>query len=86
MSLRILWQSVVFLVTLALIYLAFPILIVPSSLPAIQTMLQPTISSNQNDSDLEIYQLTVPVIPTAKDKLQLIISLHRQGMDKILNR
>ena len=39
MSVRILWRSTVFVITLALIYLAFPILIVPSSLPAIQAML-----------------------------------------------
>ncbi len=93
MSVRILWRSAVFLITLGLIYLAFPILIVPSSLPAIQAMFienkyptSPSTIISQDAADAEIYQLTLPTIPTAKAKLQLIKDLHRQGMDLIFNR
>ncbi|MCG2691481.1 hypothetical protein L6272_01495 [Microgenomates group bacterium] len=97
MSVRILWRSTVFLITLGLIYLAFPILIVPSSLPAIQAMFienkypdqaptSPSAIISQEAANAEIYQLTLPAIPTAKAKLQLIKDLHRQGMDIMLNR
>ncbi|KKS80677.1 MAG: hypothetical protein UV54_C0001G0027 [Candidatus Beckwithbacteria bacterium GW2011_GWA2_43_10] len=97
MSVRILWRSTVFVITLALIYLAFPILIVPSSLPAIQAMLienkypdqastSPSAIVSQEAAGAQIYQLTIPVVPTVEEKLQLIKDLHRQGMDKILNR
>ena len=98
MSFRILWRSTVFIITLLLIYLAFPILIVPSSLPAIQQMFvdnefpeeylpeAPFVSAQGTDADLEIYQLTIPTLPTIKDKVELIKDLHQQGMDKILQR
>lgn len=97
MSVRILWRSTVFLITLGLIYLAFPILIVPSSLPAIQAMFienkypdqaltSPSAIISNEAAGAEIYQLTLPTIPSAREKLQLIKDLHRQGMDIMLNR
>lgn len=96
MSLKILWKSTVFVITLALIYLAFPVLIVPSSLPAIQAMfiekeypddyLTNIYPANSTEADLEIYELSLPTIPTIKEKIQLIKDLHQQGMDLILNR
>jgi len=94
MSIRILWRSTVFIITLVLIYLAFPILIVPSSLPAIKAMVigneypdsfynltAPSVSSF--DADAQIYQLNLPTIPTAKEKLELLKQLHQQGLQMI---
>ena len=90
-----LWRSTVFLITLLLIYLAFPVLIVPSSLPAIQQMFvaneypeeffpQPgTVSARGTETDLEIYELSIPKIPTLKDKVKFLKNLHKQGMDLI---
>ncbi len=98
MSFRILWRSTVFIITLLLIYLAFPVLIVPSSLPAIEQMFianefpeeylpeAPIVSAEGYDADLQIYELSVPQIPALKDKIQLIKDLHQQGMDRILQR
>ncbi len=98
MSLRILWRSTVFIITLLLIYLAFPIFIVPSSLPAIQQMLvanefpeeyypeSPTVSAQGTSTDLEIYELKIPPIPTLNEKLQLIKTIHQQGMDLIFQK
>ncbi len=95
----ILWRSTVFIITLLLIYLAFPILIVPSSLPAIQTMVvdnqlpqaylpeAPIVSADESlPADAQIYQLQIPTIPTLKDKLEVLKDLHQQGMDLILQR
>lgn len=94
MSIRILWRSTVFIITLVLIYLAFPILIVPSSLPAIKAMVieneypdsfynltAPSVSPF--DADAQIYQLNLPTIPTAKEKLELLKQLHQQGLQMI---
>lgn len=97
MSLRLLWRSTVFIITLLLIYLAFPILIVPTSLPAIQQMIvaneypeeylpQPPVVSADTPADAQIYELQIPTIPTLKDKINLIKTLHQQGMDLILQR
>jgi len=98
MSLTILWKSTVFVITLALIYLAFPVLIVPSSLPAIHAVFindeyptnfqAPVTSPNISDQepDLQIYELRFPDGPSFNQKVQLIKSLHQQGMDLILNR
>ena len=97
MSIRILWHSAVFILTLGLIYLAFPILIVPSSLPAIQAMFiankypdqaptSPSAIISNEAAGAEIYQLTLPAVPTAKAKLQLIKDLHRQGMNLIFQK
>ena len=95
MSVRILWRSTVFIITLGLIYLIFPILIVPSALPAIQAMFienkypdqastSPSAIISQEAAGAEIYQLTIPAVPTNAAKLQLLKDLHRQGMDLIL--
>jgi len=97
MSLRILWRSAVFIITLLLIYLAFPILIVPTSLPAIQQMIvaneypeeylpPPPVVSAGTPADAQIYELQIPTIPTLKDKINLIKTLHQQGMDLILQK
>lgn len=75
MSVRILWRSTVFLITLGLIYLAFPILIVPSPLPPVQSADSP---------DAEIYQLKVPQEPTLKNTIEQLRERHRQGMKLIL--
>jgi len=96
---RTLWRSTIFIITILLIYLAFPIIIVPSSLPAIKVMFVedeypeeffdsqvaslPTTDSL--DPDVQIFELNIPTIPTAKEKLQLLKTLHQQGIDKILN-
>lgn len=94
MSVRIVWRSAVFLMTLAFIYLAFPILIVPSSLPAIKMMLvdnelprpeSPGAIISQAEADAKIYELSVPEIPSLKDKLEVLKTLHEQGMQIILN-
>jgi hypothetical protein len=97
MSLRLLWRSTVFIITLLLIYLAFPILIVPTSLPAIQQMIvaneypeeylpQPPVVSADTPADAQIYQLQIPTVPTLKDKINLIKTLHQQGMNLILQK
>ncbi len=97
MSIKIIWRSGVFLVTLVLIYFAFPILIVPSSLPAIQQMVvenelpeeflpeAPYLVASDSPTDLEIYELNIPTIPTLKDKIEVLKTIHQQGMDKIFN-
>lgn len=76
------WRVVTFVFTLLFIYLLFPILIVPSSLPAIQQM----VTGTGNAADIGIYQLEIERVPTLKDKLNTLIELHRQGMDLILKR
>jgi len=96
MSLRILWRSTVFVLTLLFIYLAFPILIVPSSLPAIQAMFidqempqgyNPSDSlANNLETDAQIYEINIPTIPTLTDKITVLKDFHRQGMDLILQR
>ena len=97
MSKNILWRSGVFVVTIIAIYLAFPILIIPSSLPAIQQMFveneipQEYSSSNiaietsNLPTDTEIYQLTIPTIPTLKEKITVLKKIHKQGINKIFN-
>mgnify|MGYP000047134900 CR=1 FL=1 len=93
MSLRIIWRSAVFILTIMFIYLLFPILIVPSSLPAIKTMVIDneypreffvSPEAQLTESDYQIYQLEIPPVPTIKDKLDLIKTLHQQGMKLIL--
>ena len=73
------WRVVTFVVTILFIYLLFPILIVPSSLPAIQELVT-------GPADIGIYQLEIEPVPTLKDKLDTLAALHRQGMDIILQR
>ncbi|MEK7513324.1 MAG: hypothetical protein AAB580_00365 [Patescibacteria group bacterium] len=77
MSARIIWRSTVFILTLLLLYLAFPILIVPSSLPAIQQAYP--------DSDVSIFQLEIERIPTLKDRVNYLRHRHQQGMELIFN-
>jgi cell division septal protein FtsQ len=96
MTRRLLWRSTVFVITLLLIYLAFPILIVPSSLPAIKQIVvqgtSPTLeappSSLEPDAEtgVPIYQLQPPRLLTTVEKLQALQQLHRQGIDIILKR
>lgn len=73
------WRVVTFVFTLLFIYLLFPILIVPSSLPAIQQMAT-------GQADIQIYQLEFERVPTLKDKIRVLKRLHRQGMNIILQR
>lgn len=75
MSPRIIWRSTIFILTFLLLYLAFPILIVPSSLPAIQ--------DSYPDADLQIYQLQTETIPTLTDRFNALRLKHRQGMELI---
>ncbi len=75
MSVRILWRSAVFLITLGLIYLAFPILIVPSPLPPVQSTSSP---------DAQIYQLEISQQPTLENTIENLRERHRQGMKLIL--
>lgn len=67
---KLIWRSLVFLVTLVSIYLLFPILIVPSSLPAI---------NEAGPGEVQIFQLEIPEEPTLKNTLAYLISRHRQG-------
>ena len=96
MNLKILWRSTVFVITLLLIYLAFPILIVPSSLPAIQQIVvegimpqpSPTLVPdyfNVNDG-IPIQQITLPIPLSLPQRLEELKKLHNQGMTLILNR
>jgi len=75
MSVRILWRSTVFIITLGLIYLIFPILIVPSPLPPIQSVDSP---------DAQIYQLEIPQQPTLKNTIEQLRQRHQHGMKLIL--
>ncbi|MCX6817114.1 MAG: hypothetical protein NTZ93_04590 [Candidatus Beckwithbacteria bacterium] len=75
MSVRILWHSLVFILTLALIYILFPILIVPSKLPPVQSAGSP---------DAQIYQLEVPRQPSLKNTISDLRQRHQQGMKLIL--
>ncbi len=96
MSIRILWRSTVFILTLIFIYLAFPILIVPSSLPAIKAMfVEKSFPKDQTpfvppptdlplaDADAQIYELNIPAIPSTVDKINLLKDLHQQGISLI---
>lgn len=97
MSIRILWRSAVFFLTLIFIYLLFPILIVPSSTPMIKAMIieneypadwqaqSPSAAINEEQGDVQIYELRLPTIPTLQEKFLLLTSLHQQGMQIILS-
>ena len=74
------------------IYLAFPILIVPSSLPAIKALFIEKEFPREEMSvpapsgltaDAQIYELNIPQVPTLQDKIRVLSDLHRQGMAKI---
>ena len=80
---KLVWRSIVFVLTILFIYLLFPILIVPSSLPAIQQMMS---TPGAGSADVGIYQLEIEPVPTLKDKLDTLADLHRQGMAIILKR
>ena len=73
------WRVVTFVFTLLFIYLLFPILIVPSSLPAIQQMVT-------GQADAEIFELKGEAIPTLQDRFKDLQRRHRQGMNIILQR
>ena len=75
MSIRILWRSTIFILTLALIYILFPILIVPSALPAIQS---------SSPADAQIYQVEIPRQPSLKETINQLRQRHQQGMKLIL--
>jgi hypothetical protein len=66
---RFIWRTLIFIFGLIVIYIAFPILIVPSKLPAIQ---------NNAPADAQIYQLQPENI-----FLQLK-QRHQEGMKLIL--
>lgn len=94
MSLRILWRSAVFVITLGFIYLAFPILIVPSSLPAIKALFveekypeEDFVLKDDGDrvtADAQIYELNIPEVLTLSGKINVLKGLHQQGMALIL--
>lgn len=100
MSIRILWRSTVFLLTLIFIYLAFPILIVPSSLPAINAIIveeqYPDLPAYQQEEqnlglpsetpDAQIYEINIKTVLTTKEKLEALKKIHQQGIDLILVR
>ena len=96
MSLKILWRSTVFLATLLLIYLAFPILIVPSSLPAIKQIVvegvkpQPTPSPIPDyfgvNEGVPIQQVTLPISLTLSERFNELKAMHQKGMEIIFNR
>lgn len=69
------WRIAVFFTALVFIYLLFPILIVPSSLPAIQEMIAEPVGDN-----LGIYQLEPERLPTLGDKIKILRRMHRQGI------
>lgn len=82
------------MVTLLFIYLAFPVLIVPSSLPAIKSIIigETQVQEYTPDTDqikeplsaeAEIYQLNIPTTPSLSDKLNVLKNLHRQGWQMI---
>lgn len=97
MSIRILWRSAVFIITIIFIFLAFPILIVPSSTPMIKAMFieneypanwqaqSPSGAINEEKGDAQIYEINLPTMPTIQDKLLFLISLHQEGMKIILS-
>ena len=96
MSLKIIWRSTVFLLTILFIYLAFPILIVPSSLPAIKVLFveqNETIDYNQPISNIkkpssitnpQIHELNIETALTFKQKISVLKKIHKQGIDMIL--
>jgi hypothetical protein len=96
MNPRILWRSTVFIVTLMLIYLAFPVLIVPSSLPAIKAIIvegvapapSPTPMPDYGDFQdaLPIQQVEIPKVLSLSERIDELKNIHEQGMDLILNR
>lgn len=67
---KLIWRSIVFVVTLMFIYLLFPILIVPSSLPAI---------NEAEPADAQIFQLESEPMPTLAGWLKILAVRHRQG-------
>jgi len=95
---RFIWRSTVFIITLVLLYIAFPILIVPSSLPAIKAIIidstHPSLvktSTSQvepisKQSEITVYQIEIPQTITIQEKLQLLKDMHQQGMDLMLGR
>lgn len=96
MNLKILWRSTVFIVTLLLIYLAFPILIVPSSLPAIQQIVVEGVKPQPSPALIPDYfnvnqgapiqQITLPIPLTLSQRVEELKKLHGQGMALILSR
>lgn len=64
------WRAVVLVTALLSIYLLFPILIVPSSLPAIQTA---------GPADATIFQLEIPQEPGLKNSFVRLSRRHRLG-------
>jgi hypothetical protein len=97
MSIRIMWRSIIFCLTIIFIYLAFPILIVPSSTPMIKALFieneypsnweaeSPTAMMNEEKGDPQIYEISLPTIPTLQEKFLFLTSLHQQGMKIILS-
>jgi len=94
MSHRFIWRSTTIIITLLLIYLAFPVLLVPSSLPAIQAIFlskidQPAIPGPSRPFDpntIPIYQLEPTRQLTTKEKFTALKQLHRQGIQIIFKR
>ncbi|MEA3355601.1 MAG: hypothetical protein U9Q63_03925 [Patescibacteria group bacterium] len=100
MPLKIIWRSTVLLLTLVFIYLAFPILIVPSSLPAIKALFieqsppinydsyksAPAVKNPSPMANAEIHELNIETALTAKEKLNILKKIHQQGIDLILVR
>ncbi|MBU1085467.1 MAG: hypothetical protein ABIJ43_05200 [Candidatus Beckwithbacteria bacterium] len=92
MLIRIIWRSTIFLLTLLFIYLAFPIFIVPSSLPAIKAILldeqtSPKVTdliTSPQTADAQIFELNIQTIKTPAQKLEALKKIHQQGINLIL--
>jgi hypothetical protein len=73
---KLFWRSTVLILTLLFIYILFPILLVPSKLPAIQ--------ESSEDEYVSIYQVEAERVLTLKDRYKELQARHQQGMQIIL--
>jgi hypothetical protein len=74
---RLTWKLIIFFASLIFIYLLFPILIVPSTLPAI---------NQSGPADVTIFELKTPAAPTLADRWQDLRRRHRQGLMILFGR
>jgi hypothetical protein len=72
------WRTIVLILTIVAIYIIFPILIVPSKLPAIQDV--------SEDEAVSIYQVEAERVLTLKDRYQELKNRHETGIKLIKER
>ncbi len=72
------WRSLIIVFAIMVIYLIFPILIVPSKLPAIQDASQ--------DETVSIFQLEGERVLTLKEQYQELKLRHQEGIRLIKER